>query len=111
MVAIRIGLSEGNYALVALSQSLSLGLLATLELVNRRDLFELFAADKSTKKSATTHRRTLEAYASGSDIQVFWRDKKEKFQVVQGPAIVVVSPPGMSRRVALRNDLHPSGVY
>ena len=31
-VAIRIGLSEANYALIALSQSLGLGVLTTLEL-------------------------------------------------------------------------------
>ncbi|MGH9921052.1 MAG: hypothetical protein ACRD6W_19560, partial [Nitrososphaerales archaeon] len=62
-------------------------------LVNKRDLFELSVVDAGTRKAASLHRRTSEAYACFSDIQLFWRDTKENFQAVKGPAVVVVSPP------------------
>jgi hypothetical protein len=61
-------------------------------LVNKADLFQLYAAGQSTRKSAHRHLRTFEAFASASDIQVFWKGKKEMFQAVKGPAVVVFSP-------------------
>jgi hypothetical protein len=62
-------------------------------LVNKRDLFELYVTNENASKSAHAHRRTSEAFACLSDIQLFWKGEREMFQAVKGPALVVVSTP------------------
>ena len=88
------------------------GVLTRQVLVNKADKFEFQAMNEGAKKAAYAHRRTTEAFATFSDIQVFWRDTKERFQAVKGPSITVVSPPfchavspsGMTYILLVSND-------